>query len=83
MTWPGLIGVTIACSALITAIVFLYLHRDASDKPREPPRSMNGKPLAARLHAKHLERARRTWLRRRMVDVRRAVTGNDSRKDLK
>ncbi len=95
MNWLGVVVAIIAGLAIITAVVFLYVHRDGDkedkeDKPERPHASLNGRHR--RYSREQLERLRdpvtghlrgRTWVERRAVELRRLASGHDSREHRK
>ena len=70
MNWLGLVLAAIAALAIITALVFLYLHRDGSgpkppDSPKLPP-NMNGRAQERR-DGRDREKPGEPFRRRRVV----------------
>lgn len=93
MNWLGVVAI-VAALALLTALVFLYVHRDGGNNSTPDPPShrpqMNGTTRRLiRYSPEQLERLRdprtghligRGRLMRLYVEGRRLVTGHDSRK---
>jgi len=68
VSWIGLIVAVGAATALITAIVFLWVHRKDDDKPKpDPPPNLNGRARERRDRGAHDEKPGGPHRRRRVA----------------